>query len=218
MTFSLSSNTRIALLSFGFRDQKRLPTETRGKNYLREEFRKRLYEGSVKYKLQLTFHVPRSDDPAAILNVARYWDEATHPWLDVADVTINVFLSPDVTEKMRFNPGNLAPCLGLLPACSIHDSNCVVHIRKEVYERTQKLRALRDGSNYAPDQTAIYSISVQTANHKKARTDARIFLSLTGKIVLLFLYIKSLFVKNDRRNSYITRFDRVQLHIVKPIS
>ncbi|XP_068704039.1 allene oxide synthase-lipoxygenase protein-like [Montipora foliosa] len=161
-------------------DQKRLPTETRGKNYLREEFRKRLYEGSVKYKLQLTFHVPRSDDPAAILNVARYWDEATHPWLDVADVTINVFLSPDVTEKMRFNPGNLAPCLGLLPACSIHDSNCVVHIRKEVYERTQKLRALRDGSNYAPDQTAIYSISVQTAKHKKARTDARIFLSLTG--------------------------------------
>lgn len=115
-----------------------------------------------------------------ILNVARYWDEATHPWLDVADVTMVVLLSPDATEKMGFNPGNLAPCLELLPARSIHHSNCVAHIRKEVYERTQKLRALRKGSNVVPDNSAIYSISVETGKKRKAGTNARIFISLTG--------------------------------------
>ncbi|XP_074620664.1 allene oxide synthase-lipoxygenase protein-like isoform X3 [Acropora palmata] len=161
-------------------DQKRLPSETRDKAYLKEEFRKRLQGGPLKYKLQLTLHLPQLDDPVDILNVARYWDEATHPWLDVADVTMVVLLSPDATEKMCFNPGNLAPCLELLPARSIHHSNCVAHIRKEVYERTQKLRALRKGSNVVPDKSAIYSISVETGKKRKAGTNARIFISLTG--------------------------------------
>ena len=108
------------LFFFAYRDQTRLPSETRDKAYLKEEFRKRLQGGPLRYKLQLTLHLPQSDDPVDILNVARYWDEATHPWLDVADVTMVVLLSPDATENMCFNPGNLAPCLELLPARSIH--------------------------------------------------------------------------------------------------
>lgn len=164
----------------------------------------------MRYKLQLTLHLPQSDDPVDILNVARYWDEATHPWLDVADVTMVVLLSPDATEKMCFNPGNLAPCLELLPARSIHHSNCVAHIRKEVYERTQKLRALRKGSNVVPDKSAIYSISVETGKKRKAGTNARIFISLTGNksrtlcVVKALIYFQNKIVQNDRlkSNSY----------------
>lgn len=171
---------------------------------MKEEFRKRLEGGPLKYKLQLTLHMPRSDDPADILNIARFWDEATHPWLDVADVTMVVLLSPDATDKMGFNPGNLAPCLELLPARSIHHSNCIVHIRKEVYERTQKLRALRKRANVVSDKMAIYSISVETGKKRKAGTNARVFISLTGNkirtlgVIKKVMYFQNKIVQNAR--------------------
>lgn len=75
------------------------------------------------------------DDLVVILNVVRYWDEVMYFWLDVVDVIINVFFSLDVIEKMCFNLGNLVFCFGLLLVCLIYDFNCVVYIRKEVYER-----------------------------------------------------------------------------------
>ena len=161
------------------RDQKRLPSETRSKDYLKEEFKERLSRGPVKYKLQLTLHEPKSDDPPDILNVVRYWDEATHPWLDVADVTLMVLLSADATEELRFNPGNLSPCLELLPARSIYHPNCIVHVRKELYPRTQKIRSLRR-SGQAPDNVATYNISVETGSQSRAGTNADISVSLTG--------------------------------------
>ena len=134
----------------------------------------------MKYKLQLTLHAPRSDDPPDILNVIRFWDEVTHPWLDVADVTLSVPLSPDVCDKMCFNPGNLAACLELLPPRSIHHPNCIAHVRKEVYQRTQTIRLLK-GSSQAPDHVATYTIKVETGSQSKAGTNANISVSLTGK-------------------------------------
>ena len=160
-----------------------MPSETRSKDYLKPEFKERLSHGPVKYKLQLTLHEPRSDDPPDILNIARHWDEATHPWLDVADVTLMVLLSPDVTEKMRFNPDNLSPCLELLPARSIYHPNCIVHIRKGLYPRTQKIRSIKRSSQ-APDNVATYDISVETGSQSRAGTNADISVSLTGKSVV----------------------------------
>ena len=164
----------------GFRDNKRLPSETRAKDYLKEEFKERISRGPVKYKLQLTLHEARPDDPPAILNIARYWDQATHPWLDVADVTLTALLTPDVTDGFKFSCGNLPSPLYFLPARSIYDSNCVAHIRKEVYARTQKIRSMRS-SGQQPDHKATYVISVETGAQKKAGTNANISVSLTGK-------------------------------------
>ncbi|XP_068703458.1 allene oxide synthase-lipoxygenase protein-like [Montipora foliosa] len=155
------------------------PSEIKIKDYLKHDFREMLYRGPVKYKLQLTLHIPRSDDPPEILNTSRYWDEAVHPWLDVADVKMGVFLSPEVTEKLHFNPGNLPACLEFLPARSIHHSNCLVHIRKDIYERTRKMRLLR-GINYVADRPTTYTISVETGRQSRAGTDANISVLLTG--------------------------------------
>lgn len=160
-------------------NQDRLPSETRSKDYLKHDVKQMLDNGPLKYKLQLTLHTPRFGDPTDILNPARYWDEATHPWLDVADINVGVFLSPDVTEKMCFNPGNLPPCLEFLPAISIYHPNCLVHIRKEVYERTQKMRSLR-GATCVPDHSTTYRITVETGCKSRAGTDANISVSLTG--------------------------------------
>jgi len=164
----------------GCRDNKRLPSETRAKDYLKEEFKERISRGPVKYKLQLTLHEARTDDPPAILNIARYWDEATHPWLDVADVTMTALLTPDVTEGLKFNCGNLPSSIYFLPARTIYDSNCIAHIRKEVYERSQKIRSMRSSSQ-KPDHEATYVISVETGAQKKEGTNANISVSLTGK-------------------------------------
>ena len=169
----------------GCRDHSRLPSETRAKDYLKEEFKERLFRGPVKYKLQLTLHEPRSDDPSDILNIARYWDEATHPWLDVADVTLTTLLTPDVTERLHVNPGNLPACLSFLPARSIHHPNCVAHIRNEVYAGAQKLRSLV-GKRQEPDHVTTYIINVETGSQSNAGTDANISVSLTGKRFTLF--------------------------------
>ena len=164
------------------REQGRLPSETRSKDYLKKEFKERLARGPVKYKLQLTLHEPRPDDLPEILNIARYWNEASHPWLDLADVTLATLLAPDVTEQFRFNAGNLSSCLAFLPPRSIYHSNCIAHIRKEVYARTQKIRSLR-GSRQVADDLTTYFISVETGSQSRAGTDASISLSLTGKLV-----------------------------------
>lgn len=175
----MSEDANLAFL--GCREYKRLPSETRSKDYLKEEFKERISRGPIKYKLQLTLHEARSDDPPGILNIARYWDEATHPWLDLADVTLTALLAPDVTEGFKFNCGNLPSSLYFLPARTIYDSSCIPHIRKEVYARTQKIRLMRS-SNLEPDHKATYVISVETGAQRKAGTNANISVSLTGKI------------------------------------
>ena len=78
-----------------------------------------------------------------------------------------------------FNVGNLPDSLYLLPAHSIHHSNCIAHIRNEVYARTQRIRLARS-SKVEPDHVATYIISVETGSQLRAGTNANISISLTG--------------------------------------
>ncbi|XP_028396594.1 allene oxide synthase-lipoxygenase protein-like isoform X2 [Dendronephthya gigantea] len=160
----------------------RLPSEIRSKDYLKEEFKQRILAGAVRYKLQMTLHQAQSDDPPGILDIAKYWDETTHEWVDVADVTLTTLLTPDTTAGLRYNPGNLPDSLYFLPARSIHDSNCIAHIRMEVYAFTQQFRYIRS-SKMQPDHVATYTIQVDAAGHatsKAGDNHANISISLTG--------------------------------------
>lgn len=78
-----------------------------------------------------------------------------------------------------FNVGNLPDSLYLLPAHGIHHSNCIAHIRNEVYARTQRIRLARS-SKVEPDHVATYIISVETGSQLRAGTNANISISLTG--------------------------------------
>ena len=159
--------------------------------YLTEEFKARISRGPVKYKLQLTLHEVRSDDPPNILDIGRYWDENAHPWLDVADVTLTTILSPQASEALRFNVGNLPSSIYLLQARGTQHSNCIAHIRKEVYQRTQTIRLSRKAS-IKPDHVATYRIRVETGERLRAGTDANISVSLTGIYnQKIFLYSSS---------------------------
>ena len=128
----------------------------------------------------MTLHQAQCDDPPGILDIARYWDETTHEWVDVADVTLTTLLTPDATAGLRYNPGNLPDFLYFLPARSIHQSNCIAHIRMEVYASTQQIRYIR-GSKIQPDHLATYIIHVDARVSSKAGINqANISLSLTG--------------------------------------
>ncbi len=105
------------------------PGETRSQNYLKEEYAARIARGPVKYHLQLQLHVPSPADAPEILSCSVAWDEATHPFMDVAEVEVDTLLSLDENNLMRFSVEHAPPSLGLLEATSIDDYNSINYMR-----------------------------------------------------------------------------------------
>ena len=163
-----------------YRERERFADETRPQDYLRQEFKERLSKGPVHYRLQLQLHEVRPDDSPHILHIGRVWDESTHPWFDLADVTVTSTLPDDVIERTRYNVANMPPSMGLLPFETIDDYSCIAHIRTEVYQRTQTLRLLRP-PRALPDHMTNYLVRVETGSQSGAGTDATITVTLTGK-------------------------------------
>jgi catalase len=110
--------------------------ETKAPNYLKAELTTRVARGPVKYRLELQLH-PAKDDPAEddpeIFNCNAVWDEAAHPYMPVAVVTVDKVLSWKEECKMIYAPQNCPPSLGLIPARSIDDYNSVNYMRAAVY-------------------------------------------------------------------------------------
>jgi arachidonate 5-lipoxygenase len=100
-----------------------------GRNYLKNEYKARVAAGPVKYILQLQLHDVRPDDPPDVLNSNIPWDEATHPWHDLAEVTVTEVLSYKEAVLTSYSVANLPPAIRLLPAKSIHDFNSINYMR-----------------------------------------------------------------------------------------
>jgi len=105
------------------------PFETRSQNYLKEEYAARIARGPVAYHLQIQLHVPSADDSPEILSCSVAWDEATHPFMDVATVEVDTLLSLDENNLMRYSVEHCPPSLGMLPATSIDDYNSINYMR-----------------------------------------------------------------------------------------
>lgn len=108
------------------------PGETRSPNYLKREFADRLGHGKVCYRLQIQLHTPgakEADENDEIFNCNIEWDETTHPYQDIALVTLDELLSLDESNQMRFNVGQAPPSLGLLPSYSVDGYNSVNYMR-----------------------------------------------------------------------------------------
>ena len=70
-----------------------------------------------------------------LYNAALPWAGAGHPWRNLATLTLNTVLSPDVTEMTRFNVGNLPREVVSFPkATSTSDFNIVPQVREYVYK------------------------------------------------------------------------------------
>lgn len=165
---------------FYSRERERYPDEKRSKHYLREEYIERLSKGPIKYKLQLQLHEVSPSDTQQILNVSKHWDDETHPWIDLADVTVTTMLPDDVVERTKCNVAHCPPSLGLIgPPKTIYDYTFIPYIRERVYKRSQKMRLLT-----SPDETGgkmvTYLITMETGDVKHAGTNATISITITG--------------------------------------
>jgi arachidonate 5-lipoxygenase len=117
-----------------------LPDETRGRNYLKEEYRERVTnKGPAEYIFQIALHEVSPDDSPEILNSNEPWDEATHPWMDLAHVTINEVLDYRESVLTSFSFANFPREIFVLPAKSIHDYNSINYMRR----RTGMARRVR---------------------------------------------------------------------------
>ena len=82
-----------------FRISSRHENEKQPDDYLRKEYVERLQKGPVNYRLQIQIHEASPDDTATIFHAGILWDEGTHPWFDLAKVSIKTPLSPDAVER-----------------------------------------------------------------------------------------------------------------------
>ncbi len=110
-------------------NQKRLPGDDRPRDYLRQEYKERLAQGPISYILQVQLHVPQPNDPENICSPDQRWDTETHPWLDVATVTVDHLIPYEKEQHMVYSIDQQPPSLGLIPAKSIHDYNSVNYLR-----------------------------------------------------------------------------------------
>ena len=107
------------------------PDESKSVNYLNHEWRERLKQGPILYTLQLQLHEVGPNDPPEILNALLPWDQATHPLVDLATVSIAEELSYADQCYMGFEITNLPSSMSILPAKSMDDFNSLNYMRKQ---------------------------------------------------------------------------------------
>ena len=109
--------------------EERPPGETKNRSYLKAEYAERVARGPVKYRLQLQLHTPSPDDTNEIFSCSAVWDEATHPWMDVATVEMDTMLSLKDESRAIFSLRHCPPSLALIPARSLDDYNSINYLR-----------------------------------------------------------------------------------------
>lgn len=110
-------------------DQRALAGETRSRDYLKDEYRERVKAGPVGYIFQIQLHTAVPGESEEIFNSNKFWDEATHPWHDLAEVTITDTLAEAEDYGTRMSLRHLPPSLAILPAKSVHDYNSLNYMR-----------------------------------------------------------------------------------------
>ena len=128
-------------------DQSRAPDDTRPLDYLRQEFRRRVYrtpgKPGVEYTLQMQLREADSaHDTQELFNMNQLWDQARWPWLDVAHVQLDAIAPDEVTRKTRVWLGHQPEGLSLIGALSPLDYRSLAYARALVYPASQLSRML----------------------------------------------------------------------------
>ncbi|MBK9731574.1 MAG: hypothetical protein IPO83_09830 [Chitinophagaceae bacterium] len=106
-----------------------LPHETRGRNFLKDEYAERVKTQGAKYLMQIQLRTASDDEPAEVFNNMLPWDEAVYPWQDLAVVAIDATLDWNESLRTTFSLNNMPKSLGRIPAKSIYDYNSVNYMR-----------------------------------------------------------------------------------------
>ncbi|MCG9911362.1 MAG: hypothetical protein MH137_08670 [Flavobacteriales bacterium] len=110
-------------------NQRVLPHETRGRNFLKYEYEDRVKREGAKYRLQIQTRIAQDDDDPEVFNNMILWDEQIFPWQDLGVIEITEVLDWKESTRMGFSVNNMPKTLGVLPAKSIFDYNSLNYLR-----------------------------------------------------------------------------------------
>lgn len=110
-------------------NQRILPHETRGRNYLKYEYQERVEKEGAQYMMQIQTRIAQDDDDPEIFNNMVPWDEKAHPWHDLAVINIDKALDWEESTKTSFSLKHMPKTLGILKAKSIYDYNSLNYMR-----------------------------------------------------------------------------------------
>jgi arachidonate 5-lipoxygenase len=124
-----------------FIDRGRRADERRPTDYLRREL-KMLLEGdrSAPLILQAQFHKILPGDGVYWYNPGADWNEASHPWIPLAEIVLEDTLSDEEAEQLAFNPNNTPASLGTPVATGFFDYRSIADSQRRVLRRVQSLR------------------------------------------------------------------------------
>lgn len=105
------------------------PGETRSRNFLKDEFLRRVADGPVKYHLQAQFHEVIEGEDRQILNCGIAWDEETHPWIDLADVEVDEVMPTAEGNMTWYDVLNHPRCMSIPESRSIFDPASINYLR-----------------------------------------------------------------------------------------
>ncbi len=100
-------------------------------NYLQHQWHGQLRQEPIHYRLQIQLHEVTPSDSPEILNSLLPWDQQSHPFQDLADVSIVEPLSYAQQQYIAFEVTNLPRSMSILPAKSIDDYNSLNYMRKQ---------------------------------------------------------------------------------------
>jgi catalase len=110
-------------------NQRILPHETRGRNYLKNEYEDRVRSHPVRYMMQIQLRTASAADDPEIFNNMVTWDETEYPWWDLAVIEVDEVLDWTNSNLTSFSLNNMPKSLGIIPATSIHDYNSLNYMR-----------------------------------------------------------------------------------------
>ncbi len=103
--------------------------ETRGRNYLKDEYKQRIANGGAEYLMQIQLRIAKDDDSPEVFNNMKPWDEVIYPWQDLAIVEIKETLDWIESLKTSFSLNHMPKNLGIIPSKSIYDYNSLNYLR-----------------------------------------------------------------------------------------
>ena len=105
------------------------PGEDRSRNFLKDELRRRLDQGPVKYHLQAQFHAVQPGEDREILNCGVAWNDDTHPWQDLAEVELDEVMETEAGNLTSYDVCNHPPNMSIPEASSIFDPASINYLR-----------------------------------------------------------------------------------------
>lgn len=122
-------------------NQRVLNNETRGRNYLKDEYKQRIANGGADYLMQIQLRIAKDDDSPEVFNNMTPWDEAIYPWQDLAVVEIKEVLDWKESLITSFSINNMPKNLSIIPSKSVYDYNSLNYLRSHS-EIARKARLL----------------------------------------------------------------------------